>query len=754
MPMVAPTASNEPTDQGHKNNTTEPADPTVLARIALLRDEIDAHNRAYYVLDAPSIADIDYDRLFLELQALEQAHPESITPESPTQRVGARPAEGFGQVVHALPMLSLQNAFTDEEVRAFDRRIREALDTRGLPADGLRYCCELKFDGLAVTLRYEDGHFVQGATRGDGSTGEDVTANLRTLRAIPMRLRRTDPQGLLFSPPAVLEVRGEVLMYRQDFEALNRLQSERGDKTFVNPRNAAAGALRQLDPALTAQRRLRFLAYGVGQVQAVAQSPSLPDPARPPTAATPPDSHCALLQWLADWGFPVGPLRDQVAHPDGLLSFFRRVGDTRPSLPYDIDGVVYKVDQRDWHEALGYVARAPRFAVAHKFPAEEAVTDLLGIDVQVGRTGALTPVARLRPVFVGGVTVTNATLHNQDELDRKDLRPGDRVVVRRAGDVIPEVVRALTEHRSAEAPRFVMPTACPECGSAVVREPGEAVMRCVGGLVCRAQRIQSLLHFAQRRAMDIDGLGDRLIEQLVQGGWVHSPADLYALTPAQLGSLERMGEKSAANLLQAIEHSRQPRLERFIFGLGIRHVGEEVARVLARHFGSLDALLEADWDQLAETKALIQKHNTRARARGEALQSVPLEGVGIEIMQSVRSFLAEAHNREIIQRLLAAGVRPSAEAPASLADMAGSAAPEASPLRGKTVVVTGTLAGMSRGEVEDWIRQQGGIASGTVSRRTSWVVAGDNAGSKLERAQALGIPVIDLPTLLSMGQSA
>jgi DNA ligase (NAD+) len=723
-------------------------DPAILARITRLREEIDAHNQAYYVLDAPTVSDAEYDRMFLELQALEQAHPETVTPLSPTQRVGGRPAEGFRQVVHAVPMLSLQNAFSGDDVRGFDRRIREALETRGLDPSALRYCCELKFDGLAVTLRYEHGQFVQGATRGDGSTGEDVTANLRTLRAIPLQLRwggRPGPDAI--RPPEVLEVRGEVLMYRQDFEALNRVQTARGDKAFVNPRNAAAGALRQLDPSLTAQRRLRFLAYGLGQVQGESDERTPSSPGRPP------DSHLALLGWLSDWGLPVGALREAVCDTDGLLDFFERVGRRRSDLPYDIDGVVYKVDQRPWHELLGFVARAPRFAVAHKFPAQEATTELLGIDIQVGRTGALTPVARLKPVFVGGVTVTNATLHNQDELERKDLRPGDRVVVRRAGDVIPEVVRALPEHRSPDAARFVMPSVCPECGSAVVREPGEAVARCIGGLVCRAQRIQSLLHFAQRRAMDIDGLGDRLIEQLVQTGQVRHPADLYGLTPTQLSALDRMGDKSAANLLQSIERSRTPRLERFIFALGIRHVGEEVARILARHFGSLDALLAADWDRLAEDKTTIQKANARARAKGEPLQDVPLEGVGIEIMQSVRGFLAESHNLEIIQRLLAAGVRPSASPPSPIPTMPVSGGQGSSPLQGKTLVVTGTLEGMSRSEVEAWIRHQGGVVSGAVSRRTSWVVAGDNAGSKLERARELGISVIDLPTLISMGRS-
>ncbi|MFZ9408303.1 MAG: NAD-dependent DNA ligase LigA [Burkholderiaceae bacterium] len=723
----------------------------VESRIRALRGILEAHNHAYYVLDAPTVSDAEYDHLFSELQALEREHPEWASPDSPTQRVGGRAAEGFGEVVHAVPMLSLQNAFTDEDVIGFDRRIREALGDDEAARQGLRYCCELKFDGLAVSLRYEKGRFVQGATRGDGATGEDVTSNLRTIRAIPLHLRAL-PSGEA-DWPDVLEVRGEVLMFRADFERLNRDQASRDEKTFVNPRNAAAGALRQLDPRLTAQRRLRFMAYGLGEVLFARVDRQVPG------------SHFDMLQWLAALGFPVGALRERQAGPDGLLDFYRRVAAQRSSLPYDIDGVVYKVDQRHLHERIGHVARAPRFAIAHKFPAEEVTTELLDIDVQVGRTGTLTPVARLKKVFVGGVYVTNATLHNQDELERKDLYIGDTVIVRRAGDVIPEVVRSLPERRSPQARRFEMPSQCPRCGSAVVREPGEAAARCVGGLFCQAQRTQALLHFAQRRAMDIEGLGDKLVEQLVDSGLVNSPADLYRLTQAQLAALARMGEKSAAKLLQAIAHSRHCRLERFIFALGIRHVGEEVARVLARHFGSLQALLDADLEQLILDKAAIQKRNTRARTRGEPLEPVPLEGVGIEIMQSVSAFLGEAHNRDVISGLLQAGVLPDASHLAVGTRMAAQEAsgllsqdpmpgPGQRPLDGKTVVVTGTLVGMSRTEVEDWIRQQGGTASGSVSRRTDFVVAGENAGSKLERAQALGVPIIDLQTLLTMGSSS
>lgn len=726
------------------------SDPLVATRIRVLREQLEAHNHAYYVLDAPTVSDAEYDSLFRELQALERDHPQFGSADSPTQRVGGRAAEGFGQVVHAVPMLSLQNAFSDEDVAGFDRRIREALGSSMSDQEALGYCCELKFDGLAVSLRYEDGRFIQGATRGDGSTGEDVTANLRTIRSIPLHLRGRLDDSLALDPsqsakiPAVLEVRGEVLMFRDDFERLNRDQQARGEKLFVNPRNAAAGALRQLDPALTAQRRLRFMAYGLGEVRFEGE------------ADTVPDSHFEMLHWLSRLGFPVGTLRERHAGPSGLLDFYRRVAGQREALPYDIDGVVYKVDQRSLHERIGYVARAPRFAIAHKFPAQEVSTELLDIDVQVGRTGALTPVARLRPVFVGGVTVTNATLHNQDELERKDLHIGDTVIVRRAGDVIPEVVRALPERRPAGARRFVMPLNCPKCGSAVVREPGEAAARCVGGLFCQAQRSQALIHFAQRRAMDIEGLGDKLVEQLVQSDRVRSPADLYGLTLDQITSLDRMGEKSARNLMQAIDRSRQCKLERFIFALGIRHVGEEVARILARHFGSLQSLMQADWSTLALEKAEIQKRNARARSRAEPIVSVPLEGVGIEIMQSLQAFLAEGHNRDVIDRLLAAGVQPGmpsgSVAPADAADELGQ--PVSSPLQclaGKTLVVTGTLIGMSRTEAEDWIRRHGGTASGSVSRRTDFVVAGDNAGSKLERARELGVPVIDLTTLLSMG---
>ena len=707
------------------------ADDATRQRIEALRALLERHNHAYYVLDAPTVPDAEYDRLFTELQRLEADHPELASPDSPTRRVGGAPAAGFGQVRHAVPMLSLQNAFTDDEVRAFDRRVREAATANGLDAGRLRYCAELKFDGLAVSLRYEHGRLVQGATRGDGAVGEDVTANLRTVRAIPLRLARPTP--------AALEVRGEVLMFRADFERLNEVQRARGDKPFVNPRNAAAGSLRQLDPSLTAQRPLRFFAYGLGEVVA---------------DANPPDSHAALLDWLATLGLPVGPVRGTFANAEGLLGFYREVAARRAALPYDIDGVVYKVDSRTWHEPIGFVARAPRFAIAHKFPAEEAVTELLDIEVQVGRTGALTPVARLRPVFVGGVTVTNATLHNEDELARKDLRIGDAVVVRRAGDVIPEVVRALPERRPADARSFAMPARCPVCGSAAVRQPGEVAWRCVGGLFCKAQRKQALLHFAQRRAMDIDGLGERLVDQLVERDLVRSPADLYALSADRLAGLDRMGAKSAANLIGSIARSRTMPLERFVFALGIRHVGEEVARIVAEGFGSVQALLDADWNALAEAKSAAQKHNLRARARGEPLEPVPLEGVGPEIMMAIQAFTAEPHNREVISSLLDAGVTPgpatrgrNGDAVQGVAPIQPSGRRTAAALSGLTIVVTGTMPGVSRDEVEDLIRRHGGSPTGSVSGRTSFVVAGEHPGSKIAKARALGIPVLDYEQL-------
>jgi DNA ligase (NAD+) len=673
-------------------------------RAARLRRELERHNRLYYVEDAPEITDAEYDRLFAELQRLEVEHPELATPDSPTQRVGAPPLESFAEVRHRTPMLSLANAFDEEAVRAFDRRAREALGVAAID-----YSVEPKFDGLAVSLSYRDGVLVQGATRGDGTRGEDVTPNLRTVRSIPLRLPHApDTRDL--------EVRGEVLITRREFSVLNERQRAAGEKEFVNARNAAAGSLRQLDSRVTAQRPLRFFAYGVGQVPAGA-----------------PATHSKVLERLAALGFPVATERDVARGVEGLLAYYARIGAKRDQLPYAIDGVVYKVDRLDWQEQLGYVARAPRFALAHKYPAEEQETEVLDIEVQVGRTGALTPVARLTPVFVGGVTVTNATLHNEDELHRKDVRVGDTVIVRRAGDVIPEVVSVRLAKRPRDAREFHMPRRCPVCGSPVVRLPGEAVTRCTGGLYCRAQRKEALLHFKGRRAMDIEGLGDKLAEQLVDSSLVENPADLYALEADQLAALERMGEKSARNVIDSIARSRDTTLARFVFALGIPGVGEEVAKILAGHFGTLAALLAADWDRIAADKEAVRKDNARRKRRGEAPAPVPLEGIGPEIMDSVRQFLSERHNRKVIERLVDArtGVRIAAEAAPAPAHAA------------KTFVLTGTLPRMTRDEAKSLIESKGHKVAGSVSKNTDYVVAGEEAGSKLERARSLGIAILD-----------
>ena len=741
-----------------------PAD--VVARVAALRDALERHNYAYYVLDSPTVDDAAYDAQFRELEALEARWPGLATPDSPTSRVGAPPQTALRTVAHRVPMRSLANAFSDDEIVAFDRRVRDALarlrDAAASDGEPVVYCATPKFDGLASTLRYEAGRLVLGATRGDGSVGEDITPNLRTVRNVP---------GRLIEPfPTVLEVRGEVLMYLKDFEALNAAQAARGEKVFVNPRNAAAGSLRLLDSRITASRPLRFFAYGIGEAV----------PGADPGATAPPPSQEALLQWLQRLGLPVAPMHRRVAGVGGLLEYYAGIGRQRAALPYAIDGVVYLVDDRRDQEAIGYVARAPRFAIAHKYAAEEARTELLDIEIQVGRTGSLTPVARLAPVFVGGVTVSNATLHNEDEIARKGLLIGDVVIVRRAGDVIPEVVGPVLEARPQTARPFRMPTACPVCGSAVARLPGEAVRRCVGGLFCAAQRKQALLHFAQRRAMDIDGLGDKLVDLLVDGGQVRDPADLYRLTADSLQALPRFGEKSAVKLVAAIAASRRPTLARFLFALGIRHVGEEVARVLSARFGRLDALLAADWTALLAQKAEIAKENAKRRARGEAPLPLPLEGIGPEIVASLSGFLAEPHNRDAIARLLAEGVEPRDEPAAAPAGSAAADSPPAAPgfespvvglgapvigpedprpdgassgratvdaagqiLAGQTVVVTGTLKTVTRDAIEDLIRQLGGHASGSVSRRTSFVIAGESAGSKRAKAEALGIPIVD-----------
>jgi len=653
-------------------------------RAKALRAAIEEANHRYYVLDAPTISDAEYDRLFRELQDLEAQHPELATFDSPTLRVGAAPLEAFGTVRHRVPMLSLNNAFKDEEVEAFDRRVRE-----GLGAGPVEYACEPKFDGLAISLVYDRGVLAQGATRGDGYEGEDVTANLRTVKSIPLRLHTAHA-------PRLLEARGEVIIYRRDFERLNARQREQGAKEFANPRNAAAGGLRQLDSRITASRPLRFFAYGLGETEGLHDA----------------QTQSGVLELLDELGLPVCAERRTVQGVEGLLAYYRELAAKRAGLPYDVDGVVYKVNRLADQERLGFVARAPRFAVAHKFPAEEATTRLVAIEVQVGRTGAITPVARLEPVFVGGVTVTNATLHNEDELHRKDIRVGDTVVVRRAGDVIPEVVRAEPGSRKPHAPLFHVPARCPVCGSAVVRLPDEAVARCTGGLFCPAQRKQALLHFASRRALDIEGLGEKLVDQLVDAGMVKTPADLYALDPAGLAALERMGEKSAQNVLAALERSKRTTLARFIYALGIRSVGEATARDLARHFGALDPLVAAD---------------------EEALQEV--EDVGPVVAMSIRRFFAEKHNRDVIDALRRHGVRWE-EGKARPAAPAGR-------LAGKTFVLTGTLPDMTRDEAAALITSHGGKVAGSVSKKTDYVVAGADAGSKLAKAEALGIAVLD-----------
>ncbi len=663
-------------------------------RVRQLRDDIARYDHAYYVLDAPLVPDAEYDRLFRELQGLEDGYPELRTPDSPTQRVSGEPRADLAEVRHAVPMLSLNNALDEAEAAAFDQRAREALARAGLAEGELSYSCELKFDGLALNLRYLDGVLAQAATRGDGAVGEDVTANVRTIRSVPLRLAGR--------APPVLDVRGEVLMFKRDLERLNEAQRAHGGKEFANPRNAAAGSLRQLDARITAQRRLHFFAYGLGEV----------------TGAAEPDTHSATLDWLQAFGVPICAERDVVSGLPGLLAFYRAAQARRERLPYDIDGVVYKVDSKRAQQALGFVSRAPRWAVAHKFPPQEALTQVLGIEVQVGRTGALTPVARLAPVAVGGVRVTNATLHNEDEVRRKDVRIGDTVSVRRAGDVIPEVVGVVLERRPADAREFAMPTRCPVCGSAVVRGSDEAIARCSGGLVCAAQRKQALLHFAGRRALDIEGLGEKLVDQLVEGGRVQSPSDIFKLDLQTLAGLERMADKSAGNVLEAIGKARHTTLERFVYALGIRHVGESTARDLARHFGTLEALLAAD---------------------EAALLEVP--DVGPVVAQSIRGFLAEPHNRAEIAKL--AGAIEVAGTPA--------AAPRAAaPLAGRGFVLTGTLPTLTREQAAAMIEAAGGKIVGSVSRKTDYVVAGAEAGSKLEKARELGVKVIDEEQLLKL----
>ena len=659
------------------------ADREVEARAVELREQIRRHDYRYYVLDDPEISDARYDALLRELQGIEAAHPELCVPDSPTQRVAGAPLAEFGTVVHAVPMLSLDNAFAEQDVIDFDRRVRERLDV-----ESVAYCAEPKIDGLAISLRYEHGRLRLAATRGDGTRGEDVTANVRTIRSVPLTLRG--------AVPALLEVRGEVYMTRRAFDALNRRAAERGEKAFVNPRNAAAGSLRQLDPHVTAERRLDACFYGVGASE----------------GWDTPNRQAEVLAALRAFGLRICPENAVVESAAGCLDYYARMQRRRATLGYEIDGVVYKVDRLDWQRDLGFVARAPRWAVAHKFPAQEETTVVRDVEFQVGRTGALTPVARLEPVFVGGVTVSNVTLHNMDELARKDVRIGDTVVVRRAGDVIPEVVRVIADLRPPDAHVVELPGRCPVCGSHVTRAEGEAVARCSGGLVCSAQRREALRHFASRRAMDVDGLGDKLVEQLVATGRVVTPADLYTLKAEELAGLERMGPKSAANLVAALERSRQTTLPRFLFALGIRDVGEATALALATHFGTLEALESATLEQIEQVR-----------------------DVGPVVAAHVHDFFAEERNRAVIAAVRNHGVTWPDAAPRR-ANVDGA-------LAGETIVITGTLATMTRDAARDAARAAGATVTDSVSRKTTLLVAGAEAGSKLRKAEELGVPVVD-----------
>ena len=676
--------------------------PEDRARLDALREEVRRHQKAYHQEDAPVISDAQYDALVRELERLEApfgSSPVATTP-SPIEQVGFAPKREFKEVVHRLPMLSLNNAFESSDVSQFVSRLAQGL---GLTTDDpqLRFSAELKFDGIAINLRYDNGRLVEAATRGDGSVGEDVTPNILTIADIPQQLK-TD------QPPQTIDIRGEVLMLKKDFDALNAAQDAAGEKRFVNPRNAAAGSLRQLDPSITARRRLSFFAYGIGECLVVPGQTF---------------AHQTHSQWLAQlhrWGLPVGQPRGSDLDADGLMQFYDQVLERRSTLPFDIDGVVYKLESLALQSRAGYVSRAPRFAIAHKFPAEEASTELLDIDVQVGRTGALTPVARLKPVFVGGVTVTNATLHNEDEIRRKDLMIGDTVWVRRAGDVIPEVLGPILALRPAHARAFQMPLRCPVCGGATIREPSEAVSRCLAGLSCSAQRKQALLHFAQRRAMDIEGLGEKIVDQLVDQKLVATPADLFRLTLSQLAGLDRMGEKSAQNLLDQIDRARSASLSRFLFALGIRHVGERTARDLAEFFGSVEAIRAASIEEL---------------------QKAP--DVGPVVAESIHQFFGQPEQQQVVEALLS-------EIRIDRLDDRPAVAPTSLPLQAMTVVLTGTLSGLSRDEAGDWVRTLGGRVAGSVSAKTNLVIAGDAAGSKLEKALQLGIRVMNEQEFLDL----
>jgi len=667
-----------------------------------LREAIEQHNYRYSVLDAPSIPDSEYDKLFLELQQLEQCYPHLITPDSPTQRVGAALLKEFSQITHRSPMLSLSNEFEATEVEAFDRRI-----CQGLGTDDIEYAVEPKFDGLAVSLCYENGLFVTGATRGDGYIGEDVTLNLRTVKSIPLRLRTGAHNN---HRPTLLEVRGEVLMLKADFEKLNRQQREKNEKEFINPRNAAAGSLRQLDPNVTATRRLTFFAYGIGVYEG---------------GEVPRDKHSKVMKYIASQGFRIADKCDVVSGSAALLSYYQKIGGLRERLPYDIDGVVYKVNNLVQQEKLGFISRAPRFALAHKFPAQEVMTELMGIDVQVGRTGVLTPVARLKPIFVGGATVTHATLHNENEISRKDVMIGDSVIVRRAGDVIPEVVEVVLERRPSYARRFTMPDQCPVCNAKAVRMPNEAMVRCTGGLFCSAQRKQAILHFASRRGMDIEGMGDKLVDQLVDSDLIRTPVDLYKLDIAALVSLQRMAEKSASNVLESVKESKNITLARFIYALGIRNVGETTARELVRYFGNFNRLMEADV---------------------ETLQQIP--DVGLVVAQSIADFFAEKHNIEVIQQFRSVGIRWEEDVDVQKAQNGAST----NGISGKTFVLTGTFPNLSREDVREKIENLGGKVTGSVSKKTNYVVSGIAAGGKYDKAVELGVTVLDESGLLQLLQ--
>jgi DNA ligase (NAD+) len=662
----------------------------IQKQIEHLRQTLDEHNYRYYVLDAPSIPDSEYDRLFRELQALEKAHPEYASPASPTQRVGAKPLDAFETITHIKPMLSLDNAFSDEEVEAFNARAQDRLQSKAK----LHFMCEPKMDGLAVNLRYEKGILITGATRGDGVSGEDITQNIKTIRSIPLKLHTN-------SPPDRIEIRGEVFMSKQTFTSINEAAQASGGKVFANPRNAAAGSLRQLDSAITASRELSFYCYGTGDVTGLSEAP---------------DSQSGWLALLQSWGMPVSDLSKKVTGIEGCLKYYRHMMQIRSELPFDIDGVVYKIDDLALQEELGFVSRAPRFAIAHKFPAEEAETELMAVDFQVGRTGALTPVARLKPVTVGGVVVSNATLHNMDEIARKDVRIHDTVIVRRAGDVIPEVARVVIEKRPRNAHMIVLPEVCPVCGSEVFREEDEAIARCVGGLYCPAQQKAALKHFVSRKAMDVEGLGEKLIDQLVDKQMVKDAAGLYTLTDDEFEQLERMGEKSVQNIRDALTKSKETTLPKFIYALGIREVGETTARVLAQSFKTLDALMKADEASL-----------------------LAIRDVGPRVSFQIIHFFAQPHNREVIKKLLAQGIHwPEIIDSSEL------------PLKGQTFVLTGTLSTMTREAATEKLISLGAQVSGSVSKLTSYVVAGEKAGSKLDKANALGVTVLDESALQSI----